>query len=198
MWNCSQVNAKERNAFDDESTLVQVMAWCPYRGQCRPRSKTPYGPTRPKCVNMETIGNWSDIYTIASNLASWKTNIAQQVTWTFYVNHFFLPHPMFIINVTVSQKVNSAYIHLIWMFTGNIVRYFFYLCQWLQKGINPFLYITACIDCYFTMQYDMTNDRHLRRSGQTQVVCIGWQHSKITPTVFDKMNDNRCTWVPFY
>ena len=40
---------------DDKSTLVQVMAWCHqatshYLNQCWPRSPTPYGVTRPQCV----------------------------------------------------------------------------------------------------------------------------------------------------
>ena len=41
---------------DDKSTLVQVMAWCcqatsHYLNQCWPRSISPYGVTRPQCVN---------------------------------------------------------------------------------------------------------------------------------------------------
>ena len=41
---------------DDQSTLVEVMAWCPqttshYLSQCRPRSLSPYGVTRPEWVN---------------------------------------------------------------------------------------------------------------------------------------------------
>ena len=41
---------------DDKSTLVQVMAWCHqatshYLSQCRPRSLSPYGVTRPQWVN---------------------------------------------------------------------------------------------------------------------------------------------------
>ena len=41
---------------DDESTLVQVMAWCRqatshYLSQCWPRSLSPYGVTRPQWVN---------------------------------------------------------------------------------------------------------------------------------------------------
>ena len=43
---------------DDESTLVQVMAWCHqatshYLNQCWPRSPTPYEATRPQWVNKE-------------------------------------------------------------------------------------------------------------------------------------------------
>ena len=41
---------------DDQSTLVQVMAWCHqatshYLSQCWPRSLSPYGVTRPQWVN---------------------------------------------------------------------------------------------------------------------------------------------------
>ena len=43
---------------DDQSTLVQVMAWCHqatshYLSQCWPRSLLPYGITRPQWVNMD-------------------------------------------------------------------------------------------------------------------------------------------------
>ena len=42
---------------DDQSTLVQVMAWCcqatiHYLSQCWPRSLPPYGVTRPQWVNL--------------------------------------------------------------------------------------------------------------------------------------------------
>ena len=43
---------------DDQSTLVQVMAWCRqaishYLNQCWPRSPTPYGVTRPQWVKLK-------------------------------------------------------------------------------------------------------------------------------------------------
>ena len=43
---------------DDQSTLVQVMAWCRqatshYLSQCWPRSLTPYGVTRPQWVKWQ-------------------------------------------------------------------------------------------------------------------------------------------------
>ena len=45
---------------DDESTLVQVMAWCReatshYLSQCWPRSLSPYGVTRPQWVTSHSI-----------------------------------------------------------------------------------------------------------------------------------------------
>ena len=47
-----------QNLTDDQSTLVQVMAWCrqatsQYLNQCWPRSPTPYGVTRPQWVKDE-------------------------------------------------------------------------------------------------------------------------------------------------
>ena len=46
---------------DDQSTLVQVMAWCcqatsHYLSECWPRSLSPYGVTRSQCVKV-TYGN---------------------------------------------------------------------------------------------------------------------------------------------
>ena len=48
---------------DDQSTLVQVMAWCRqatshYLSQCWPRFLSPYGVTRPQWVNSLTPGRW--------------------------------------------------------------------------------------------------------------------------------------------
>ena len=47
---------------DDQSTLVQVMAWCHqatshYLSQCWPRSLSPYGVTRPQWVNTLRLGD---------------------------------------------------------------------------------------------------------------------------------------------
>ena len=52
---------------DDESTLVQVMAWCRqatshYLSQCLPRSLSPYGVTRPRWVNANTPNYHSGLY----------------------------------------------------------------------------------------------------------------------------------------
>ena len=48
---------------DDKSTLVQVMAWCRqatshYLNQCWPRSKLPYGVTRPQWVKVPVSYLW--------------------------------------------------------------------------------------------------------------------------------------------
>ena len=47
---------------DDQSTMVQVMAWCRqasshYLSQCWPRSLSSYGVTRPQWVNLYRAGN---------------------------------------------------------------------------------------------------------------------------------------------
>ena len=47
----------------DQSTLVQVMAWCRQAtshnlSQCWPRSLSPYGVTRPQWVNVEGLFIW--------------------------------------------------------------------------------------------------------------------------------------------
>ena len=49
---------------DDQSTLVQVMAWCRqaashYLSQCWPRSLSPYGVTGPEWVNSLALGRGS-------------------------------------------------------------------------------------------------------------------------------------------
>ena len=49
--------------FTDESTLVQVMAWCRqasshYLSQCWPRSLSPYVVTRPQWVNSLASGRY--------------------------------------------------------------------------------------------------------------------------------------------
>ena len=48
---------------DDQSMLVQVMAWCRqatsnYMSQCWPRSLSPYGVTRPQWVKLDLSEEW--------------------------------------------------------------------------------------------------------------------------------------------
>ena len=55
LWNCPNMNVTGLN--DNQSTLVQVMAWCRqatshYLSQCWPRSLSPYGVTRPQWVKL--------------------------------------------------------------------------------------------------------------------------------------------------
>ena len=55
--------------IDDQSTLVQVMAWCRqatshYMSQCWPRSMSPFGVNRPQWVNACLIALLCDKYHI--------------------------------------------------------------------------------------------------------------------------------------
>ena len=72
------MNATE-HTFDDESTLVQVMAWCHqaashYLNQCWPRSQTLYGIPRLQWVNsaanVSVLSMWY-IYPYSSRLLLW-------------------------------------------------------------------------------------------------------------------------------
>ena len=65
---------------DDQSTLVQVVAWCHqatshYLSQCWPRSLSPYGVTRPQWVKCSTHWHWNKMAAIFqktfSNTLSW-------------------------------------------------------------------------------------------------------------------------------
>ena len=61
--------------IDDQSTLVQVMAWCHqatshYLSQCWPRSLLPYGITRPQWVNPLTTTTWNRRRDFVSIVAS--------------------------------------------------------------------------------------------------------------------------------
>ena len=67
------------NFTDDQSTLVQVMAWCHqatshYLIQCWPRYLLPYGVTRPQWVEVIALG-WTglkpSLYEDPSNLLIW-------------------------------------------------------------------------------------------------------------------------------
>ena len=87
---------------DDQSTLVQVMAWCRqatshYLSQCWPRSQSPYGVTRPQWVNSFAPGRCDSIYrgvifkvlrlislVFPRKLLSWK--MAQNHWW---IQHWF-------------------------------------------------------------------------------------------------------------
>ena len=57
LWAAIGVRWIPQNSIDDKPTLVQVMAWCHqatshYLSQCRPRSMSPYGVTRPQWVKI--------------------------------------------------------------------------------------------------------------------------------------------------
>ena len=67
------------NFADDQSTLVQLMAWCRqatshYLSQCWPRSLSPYGVTRPQWVNstLQWYQRSIMVNQIISNLTVWS------------------------------------------------------------------------------------------------------------------------------
>ena len=76
---------------DDQSTLVQVMAWCRqaashYLGQCWPRSQSPYGVTRPQWVNSLAPGifKWNFveiILKIISVIHGWGISFEIALRW---------------------------------------------------------------------------------------------------------------------
>ena len=91
---------------DDQSTLVQVMAWCRqatshYLSQCWPRSMTPSGITRPQWVNHQrNPGYHYYIIHQCVYMAKFCISSIHQVTLKFgkfgnenknsYKHHFFL------------------------------------------------------------------------------------------------------------
>ena len=69
---------------DDQSTLVQVMAWCRqatshYLSQCWPRCLSPYGVTRPQCISkLTTIGSDNGLcvaWSVPHHYLNWCWNI---------------------------------------------------------------------------------------------------------------------------
>ena len=77
---------------DDQSTLVQVMAWCRqatshYLSQCWPRSMLPYGVTRPQCVNTLMLGKiWLSVTGTTSLSCHDETH--DDVTWKCFPNYW--------------------------------------------------------------------------------------------------------------
>ena len=74
---------------DDQSTLVQVMAWCRqatshYLSQCWPRPLSPYGVTRPQWVNMWPYLRYF-IVSGRSHVTSWPATL--QVVWVLSRKH---------------------------------------------------------------------------------------------------------------
>ena len=71
---------------DDQSTLVQVMAWCHqatshYLSQCWPRSISPHGLTRPQWVNSLAPGSCGDVHQIKTWYLSGKLSFNNDEKW---------------------------------------------------------------------------------------------------------------------
>ena len=80
--------------IDDNSTLVQVMAWCRqatshYLSQCWPRSLSPYGVTRPQWVNFYLhpvlIYAQNCVIFIADTLETLQSCTTPWILFTFFI-----------------------------------------------------------------------------------------------------------------
>ena len=110
---------------EDQSTLVQVMAWCRqatshYLSQSWPRSLLPYGVARPQCVN-------SDCFSILVSLGlSLPTNTFPKIfqnhkseTTSIYITQqamispdLFLLHIWYLLHITkMFPQINIVYDH---------------------------------------------------------------------------------------
>ena len=74
---------------DDQSTLVQVMAWCRqatshYLSQCWPRSLMPYSITRPQWVNLIWLG---DAYNVNEHAKAYH-NFSYILIATSVLSHY--------------------------------------------------------------------------------------------------------------
>ena len=70
---------------EDTSTLVLVLAWCRqatsrYLNQCRPRSSTPYGVTRPQWVNAVAPGSVAVVLDVYFKLTIQSSSLFGDVT----------------------------------------------------------------------------------------------------------------------
>ena len=85
-----------RDLTDDESTLVQVMAWCcqatrHYLNQCWPRSLPPYGFTRPQWVKFKNTFCFCEIALrwLSYNTVDDKSTLVQVMPWCHLeTNHY--------------------------------------------------------------------------------------------------------------
>ena len=85
---------------DDQSTLVQVMAWCRqatshYLSQCWPRCLSPYGVTRPQCISkLTTIGSDNGLcvtWSVPHHYLNWcwnivNSNLVNKLQWNLKRN----------------------------------------------------------------------------------------------------------------
>ena len=101
---------------DDQSTLVQVMAWCHqapshYLSQCWPRSMSPYGITRPQWVNilqkrpMPAVAWHSLTMYIEAIVEQWSSSGVQRWTWNICL---MLSHQIYIQGKICSLGIQNA------------------------------------------------------------------------------------------
>ena len=123
-----------QNPSDDKSTLVQVMAWCRqatshYLSQCCPRSLSPFGVTRPQCVNIVIffVWNWTNamnIWSVLWILMAWCFNTRVSVATVLSVHtcipvvHGLIWYPCTHVFITKINEhgINTTMCHIkIWM-----------------------------------------------------------------------------------
>ena len=119
---------------DNQSTLVQVMAWCllatsHYLGQCWPRFMSPYGVTRPQWVlkqgrnglvqewkhfmrNWKLWSVWYHSWSQMPHYHSWKTNQQPKVCLLWTVIY---PTSVSAINYNLSLLNSSNIPPIIWV-----------------------------------------------------------------------------------
>ena len=108
---------------DDQSTLVQVMAWCRratshYLSQCWPRTLTPYGVTRPQWVKT------SHLFTVHArvNRNRWKLTkiMFRKITiWKWLAQSYIIKRVLCEYNMT---NRNSVSVHVIRNFRCNFIK----------------------------------------------------------------------------
>ena len=94
LWNCPQMNVTGPYVTDDESTLVQVMAWClqapsHYLSQCWPRSMPQYGITRPQWVDTHC---WFVLVVDASNASEFTEMLLMGELWSVIMSNISEKH----------------------------------------------------------------------------------------------------------
>ena len=88
------------NFTDDQSTLVQVMAWCRQATshnlrQCWPRSRSPYGVTRPQWVKQQAI-IWAIfyLYRFCDMASLWDNELTNTITDHMDTYKIFIRPPL--------------------------------------------------------------------------------------------------------
>ena len=102
LWYCLQMNVIGQ-LTDDESKLVQIMAWCRqaashYLSQCWPSSVLLYGISRPQWVNWNDISMTADGLVTSGAKASAGTILTQSVLIIFCTKWESLYHWIYTLN----------------------------------------------------------------------------------------------------
>ena len=155
---------------DDQSTLVQVVAWCHqatchYLSQCWPRSLSPYGVTRPQWAKCSTHWHWNKMAAIFqkifSNTLSWMKfkefqfnfhwDLFQRVWLTTTGNISAIPTLNALMSITWSLFELSLYFntyfecidehHMITLWVVTIFLYLLWMHWWALYD--------RCLSCHY-------------------------------------------------